>query len=74
MITISKSQLPLVIDQLKPHFHSSMSYKLGLQPEECVSDVEELNFPGLKEFGPDCQNYNEILKSLDNKTDLYAKR
>lgn len=32
MITISKSQLPLVIAQLKAHMYSTMSYKLGLQP------------------------------------------
>lgn len=64
MLTISKSQLSLVIAQLKTHMHSSMSYKLGLQPEECVSDVQELNFSELKDFGLDCLNYDEILKNL----------
>ena len=44
MVTISKSQLSSVIAQLKTHMHSSMSYKLGLQPEECISDVQELDF------------------------------
>ena len=62
MIAISKSQFSLVIAQLKTHMHSSMSYKLGLQPEECVSDVQELDFTELKDFGSDCLNYDEILK------------
>lgn len=65
MITISKSQLPLVIAQLKAHMLASMSYKLGLQPEECVSDVSELDFPELKDFGSDCLNYHEILQNYN---------
>nr|AMX22316.1 LAGLIDADG endonuclease [Cryphonectria parasitica] len=65
MITISKSQLSLVIAQLKTHMHSSMSYKLGLQPEECVSDVQELKFSELNDFGPDCIKYDEMLKNWD---------
>lgn len=81
MITISKSQLPLVIDKLKVYMHPStsrspstpwgfavsrggMGYKLGLLPEECVSDVEQLNLAELKDFGSDCLNYDEILKNL----------
>jgi len=65
MITISKSELPLVVAQLKAHIYSTMSYKLGLQPEQCVSDIHELDLSQLKDFGSDCLNYDEILKNLD---------
>ena len=57
MITISKSQLLLVIAQLKAHMYSSMSYKLGLQPEECILDIQQLNLAELKYFCSDCLDY-----------------
>lgn len=60
MITISKSQLPLVQETLKSHMHPSMFYKIDL---EQIANLESFNYkdiPGLNEFGPDCVNYYEI--------------
>lgn len=59
MITISKSQLPLVQDVVKSHMHPSMYYKIDLEQKgtefSSYKDISELN-----EFSPDCVSYYDF--------------
>ncbi len=60
MITISKSQLPLVQEVLKPHMHPSMYYKIDLERD----DSESFNYkdiPELNKFSPYCESYYDVL-------------
>ena len=60
MVTISKSQLPLVQEILKPYMHPSMYYKIDLEQ----GDSESFNYkdiPKLNKFGLDCGNYYDIV-------------
>ena len=60
MITISKSQLPLVQEVLKSHMHPSMYYKIDLEH----SDTESFNYKDISElnkFGPGCESYYDIV-------------
>lgn len=59
IITISKSELPLVQELIKPYMHPSMYYKLdidsnGLEPFN-YKDISEL-----QHFSPDCVNFFEV--------------
>ena len=59
MITISKSQLPLVQEVIKSHMHPSMYYKIDLEP----SDSESFNYENISElnkFDLDCESYYNI--------------
>ena len=59
MITISKSELPLVQELIKPHMHSSMYYKLDLDS----NGLDSFNYKDISElqhFSPDCVNYFEV--------------
>jgi hypothetical protein len=60
MITISKSQLPLVRELTKAYVHPSMYYKLGLEPVNLNFDAEYKNIPELNQFSSDCFNYKDI--------------
>jgi hypothetical protein len=59
MITISKSELYLVQELIKPHIHPSMYYKIDLDSNGLESfnykDIAELQY-----FSPDCVNYFDI--------------
>ena len=59
MITISKSQLPLVQEVIKSHMHPSMYYKIDMEP----SDSESFNYENISElnkFDLDCESYYNI--------------
>jgi len=64
MITISKSQLPLVIQHLKAHMHPAMSYKLGLE-QESLGLFNYKDIPELKQFSSDCFNYKDVINSVN---------
>jgi len=61
MITISKSQLPLVRELIKVYMHPSMYYKLGLEPVNLdIFETEFKNIPELNQFSSDCYDYKDI--------------
>jgi hypothetical protein len=61
MITISKSQLPLVRELTKSYVCPSMYYKLGLESVNLDSfDISYKNTPELNQFSSDCYNYKDV--------------
>lgn len=60
MITISKSQLPLVRELTKAYVHPSMYYKLGLESVNLNFYTEYKNIPELNQFSSDCCDYKDI--------------
>ena len=59
MITISKNQLSLIQELLKPHMHPSMYYKIDLE-QSGLDLFNYNNIPELNEFGSNCVNYQDI--------------
>lgn len=59
IITISKSQLSLVQELIKPHMHPSMYYKIDLEQYGSES-FNYNNISELNKFGPYCENYYDI--------------
>jgi hypothetical protein len=59
MITISKSQLPLVRELTKAYVHPSMCYKLGLEPVNLDFFYVKVR-PELSQFSSDCCDYKDI--------------
>jgi len=60
MITISKSQLPLVRELTKAYIHPYMYYKLGLESVNLDFFVYTLkNIPELSQFSTDCYEYKD---------------
>jgi hypothetical protein len=68
IITISRNQLPLVIELIKIHMHSSMYYKLGLPSAPCSDPFNYKDIPELNVFSSDCYNYKDILKKKDSSS------
>lgn len=62
MLTISKSQLPLVQQILKPHMHPSMYYKIDLEQNgvSCLESFSYKDIPELNKFSSDCESYFDI--------------
>ena len=70
MITISKSQLPLLRELVKAFMHPSMYYKLGLKQVSLDDSDNSFNYkdiPKLKQFNSDCYNYEDIFVTKGSK-------
>lgn len=62
IITISRNQLSLTQELLKPHMHPSMYYKLDLDLNGSES-FNLKNIPGLNEYSSDCLSYYDKINN-----------